>query len=228
MRFSRTKTKGMRCEFEELERERQMDLEIDMEVIEEVEKFKYLGSVVQRDGNLDAEITNRIQSGWNKWRKCSSILCDKRIPVRLKSRIQRQVVRPAMLYGSETWASRRSDEKRLDVTEMRMLRWAFGITRRDQVRNEHIRGSMRIAKISNRVKESRLRWFGHLRRRENNHPTRRIMNLEPPGRRRRGRPYLRWQDCVNRDMREIGARIDDCLERNRWRDMLQNRYSDPK
>ena len=39
------------------------------------------------------------------WKKCSRVLCDKRMPVKLKGKVYRTVVRPAMLYGAETWAT---------------------------------------------------------------------------------------------------------------------------
>ena len=128
LRINRIKTVGMRCNFEEVAREREIDLEIDFHKLKEVESFKYLGSVIQNNGDLDEELTRSIQSGWNRWRKCSGVLCDRRMPVKLKSKIQRQVVRPAMLYSSETWATRKKDEDRIDVNEMRMLRWECGLT----------------------------------------------------------------------------------------------------
>ena len=148
--------------------------------------------------------------------------------MKLKSRVQRQVVRPAMIYGAETWASKVSQEARLDATEMRMLRWACGITLKDRVRNEHIRGSLKIAPVSMKIKESRLRWYGHLRRREDEHPTRLMMDMAIPGRRRRGRPKLRWLDCVNRDMNEMNLNEIMALNRNDWRRKLRDHYSDPK
>ena len=73
----------------------------------------------------------------------------------------------------------------------------------DRIRNEYIRGSMKVKAISQKVKESRLRWYGHVKRREPEHPTRRVMEMNPPGRRRLGRPALRWKDCIARDMREV-------------------------
>ena len=39
---------------------------------------------------------------------------------------------------SDTWATRRGQGARLEVNEMRMLRWMCGVTRRDKIRNEHI------------------------------------------------------------------------------------------
>ena len=66
--------------------------------------FRYLGFTVQADGGLDLEVEKRIQAGWNNWRNLTGVLCDKRVPLRVKSRIYKLMVLPAMMYGLETAA----------------------------------------------------------------------------------------------------------------------------
>ena len=61
--------------------------------------------------------------------------------MKLKGNVYRTVVRPALLYGAETWATTRGQEARLEVNEMRMLRWMCGVTRRDKIRNENKTGA---------------------------------------------------------------------------------------
>ncbi len=65
-------------------------------------------------------------------------------------------VRPAMMYGAETWAVKKAQEK-LDVAEMRMLRWMSGVTKLDSIGNERIRGTTKVGEISKKVQESRLK-----------------------------------------------------------------------
>ena len=55
--------------------------------------------------------------------------------------VYKTVVRPAMMYGAETWALKKAQEKKLDVAEMRMLRWMSGVTKMDRISNERIRGT---------------------------------------------------------------------------------------
>ena len=98
------------------------EMKMDEEVIKQVSSFKYLGSHVTSDGELVNEVNHRIQSGWNAWRRLTGVLCDKKISARLKGKVYKTAVRPAMLYGSETWPMKRVHEKKVDVTEMRMLR----------------------------------------------------------------------------------------------------------
>ena len=61
------------------------------------------------------------------------------------------------MYGSETWATMKSQERRLEVNDMRMLRWMYGVTNKDKTRNEHVRGSVKVAPVTKKITEKRLR-----------------------------------------------------------------------
>ncbi|XP_063595292.1 uncharacterized protein LOC134772260 [Penaeus indicus] len=98
----------------------------------------------------------------DSWKKMSGVLCDKRIPTRVKGKIHQLVIQPAMLYGLETGPPTNKTTKRQEVAEMKMCRWACGVTRRDRVRNEDIRRQMGVKNIGLRCKSARLRWFGHI------------------------------------------------------------------
>jgi hypothetical protein len=52
------------------------------------------------------------------------------------------------------------------LAEMRMLKWMCGVTRMDKVRNEYIRGSLKVAPITEKLKRNRLSWYRHVTRRE--------------------------------------------------------------
>ena len=69
-----------------------------------VKEFKYLGSTVQESGGYEREVRKRVQARWNGWRKVSKIICDKRLPARVKGKVYSSVVRPAMVYELETMA----------------------------------------------------------------------------------------------------------------------------
>ena len=71
-----------------------------------------------------------------------------------------------MMYGAETWAVKKAQEKKLDVAEMRMLRWMSGVTKLDRIRNKTIKWKTKVGDISKKVHESRLKWYGHVLRRE--------------------------------------------------------------
>ena len=92
-----------------------------------------------------------------------------------RGEVYKTVVRPAMMYGAETWAVKKAQEKKLDVAEMRMLRWISGVTKMDRIRNERIRGTTKVGEISKKVQESRLTWYGHVLRREDEYVGKRVM-----------------------------------------------------
>jgi len=120
-RLSRSKTEYLRCGFSGVDRD---DGEVTMGgvVVPQVEKFKYLGSIIEESGDIDEDISHRIRAGWQKWRKTCGVLCDKKIPLRLKGRVYRMVVRPALLYGVECWPIKKTQVQRMMVAEMRMIR----------------------------------------------------------------------------------------------------------
>ena len=69
------------------------------EEVERVTHFKYLGTSIEEEGGMETEIAKRVGSGWMNWKKCSGVLCDKRMPVKLKGKVYRTViVRPSMQY----------------------------------------------------------------------------------------------------------------------------------
>ena len=68
---------------------------------------------------------------------------------------------------------------------MRMIRWMSGVTKLDRIRNERIRGTARVGEIFNIMQESRLKWYRHVLRRQDEYVGKRVMGMEVPGKRRR-------------------------------------------
>ena len=123
------------------------------------------------------------------------------------------------------WAVKEAQEKKLDVAEMRMLRWMSGVTKLDRIRNERIRGTTKVGEISKKVQESRLKWYGHVLRREDEYVGKRVMAMEVPGKRRRGRPKRMWLDSIGNELSEGKLSRDDAQDRARWRRLI--RHIDP-
>ena len=53
-----------------------------------------------------------------------------------------------------------------------------------------------------------IKWAGHVERMADDRLPQRVAELREPGRRRRGRPRLRWEDCVKRDVKKAGEEED--------------------
>ena len=103
---------------------------------------------------------------------------------------------------------------------MKMLRFSLGVTRMDKIRNEYTRlhseGQHRWEGLE-RKHEARLRWYGHLRRKYDGYIGRRMLRMELPGKKKRGRPKKRFMDVVKENMAEVDVTEEDTEDRNNWR-----------
>ncbi|KAK3571518.1 hypothetical protein QTP86_012862 [Hemibagrus guttatus] len=174
MKVSHSKTEYMCVN----EREGSGTVRLQGEEVKKVQKFKYLGSTVQSNGECAKEVKKRVQAGWNGWRKVLGVLCDRKISARIKGKVYRTVVRPAMLYGLETVSLRKRQESELEVAELKMLRFSLGVTRLDRISNEYIRGTAHVGRLGDKVREAKLRWFGHVQRRERSRATKLGLKIE--------------------------------------------------
>ena len=84
-------------------------LHIDGHEYEIVDKFCYLGDMLSQEGGCEHAILKRIQTGWLKFRELSGLLIGKGMSVKSKGIIYTTCIRPAMLYGSETWQTKVED-----------------------------------------------------------------------------------------------------------------------
>ncbi|GJW41786.1 retrovirus-related pol polyprotein LINE-1 [Tanacetum coccineum] len=193
-RVSREKTaEYIRCDSvcnSEIALYKEWEVCIGDKILQPKESFRYLGSMLHKSGRIDEDVTHRIKATWLK---------------------------PAMLYGSECWPITKALANRMEVAELRMLRWTCGKTMLDMIPNGCIGGSLECETIINKMREEWLRWFGHVRRRPQSTPVRRVEALVVDDMRRRGRPKLRWDDRVKLDMKELLLSKDMTSDRNEWR-----------
>ena len=57
------------------------------EGVAKVDDFKYMGSTVQSNVECGREVKKREQAGWNGWRRMSGVICDRRVPARVKGKV---------------------------------------------------------------------------------------------------------------------------------------------
>ena len=98
-----------------------------------------------------------MQARWNGWRRVSGVIYDRKLPARVKGKVYSSVVRPVMVYGLETVAVTKKQVKQMEVAEMKMLRFAMGVTRKDKIRNKYIRSTVKVERLGIKMKEGRLR-----------------------------------------------------------------------
>ena len=166
--------------------------------------FVYLGGAVCGDGKTEREVRRRVQAGANAWRAVEGVMADRRISKRLKGKVMSTYVTPPCLYGTETLAL--TDlQQRLQVCENNWVRKIARVTRADRRRMVELREETGVQRsFTERLVRSRLQWAGHVERMADDRLPKRAAELREQGRRRRGRPRLRWEHCVKRHVRKSG------------------------
>ncbi|KAK3511562.1 hypothetical protein QTP70_010709 [Hemibagrus guttatus] len=109
-----------------------------------------------------SESREQVEENLERWRfalerrgmKVSRIQSNGECGKEVKKRVQ-----------AETVSLRKRQESELEVAELKMLRFSLGVTRLDRIRNEYIRGTAHVGRLGDKVREARLRWFGHVQRR---------------------------------------------------------------
>ena len=187
--------------------------------VDTVREFSYLGDTLSESGGCEVAVTSRARLGWMKFRECGEILIGRRYPLMLKGAVYKSYVRPAILYGSETWSMGVNEMGILRRAERAMVRAMCGVKLVDRKRAEVL---MQMVGLEEAVEQLALansvRWFGHILRREDGHVLGRALDFEVEGCRRRGRPKRTWKKQVEKEVRRVGLKREDAFSRVRWRD----------
>ena len=143
------------------------------------------------------------------------------LSIKNKIKLYKTLIRTVLACGSEIWVLSKPDEAILGDFERKILRAIFWPTHDNgewiiKYKNE-LYTLYKESDIVTYIKINRLKWAGHVIRMEEQSPTRRVLVAVVEGRRQRGRPKLRWEECVVEDARKL-------WERN-WRNAARNRDS---
>src|SRR6266536_6191570 len=163
-----------------------------------VEKFRYLGSTLSQNANIDAEITERIAGASVAFGRLRHRLWDDRnIKLHTKINVYRAVVISTLLYGSETWTLYRRHVKTLEHFHMRCLRPIAGIKWQRKIPNTEVLECCNISGIEAFLYRTNLRWKGHLLRMPDNRLPKAVFYGQlTNSKRSRGRPLKRYKDMM--------------------------------
>ena len=161
----------------------------------------------------------KVEQELERWRDqfdyVSGVMCDKNMPIKLKNKIYKTIVKPAMIYGSECWAVKKNDTQKLHTTEMRMLRWARCKTNKDHIKNEDIWREANVEPMTTFLRKKRLRWYGHVLRNEGEDTTKNMLIMQVQWQRRRGGPRkdgwsISWRTWKSTRWRKTWHNIEVC------------------
>ena len=211
MRINVGKTKVMKIGKEET----RLNITLNGQQLEQINSFKYLGAIVNSEGNTIEEIRKRIGMGKEAYTKMRGLLNAKKIPISLRIRFAKCYVWSIVLYGCESWVIRKKEEKYLESFEMWLWRRMEGIKWTEKVRNEEVMrrvGEQRT--LLETIRKRKRNWLGHILRRDC--LQRRVMEGKIEGKRGRGRIKLGMISDMKRG-RTYQEMKEDAQDRDKWR-----------
>lgn len=202
----------------------QIELQNDYRIhIKETDNYMYLGVLINDKCDEEAEIdlrlakANRCAGGLHK------ILKSKQVTRATKKRIYKTILRPTVLYGSETWVVNKKQQTKLEIWERKILRKIYGGKKTDdgweRRTNNEIYELYNDTAIINVIRSKRLQWLGHLERMERTRDVKEVAWKIPEGKKKKGRPRRKWKEAVMQDVAEQDIRDwkNIARDRDKWR-----------
>ena len=193
---------------------RAVNVYLDDQKVEQVDNFKYLGSLITDDGRCEKEIKIRIAMAKEAFTRRRELLT-KRMKASLKRKIVKTLIWTVLLYGAETWTLRREDIRRLEACEMWFWRRIEGISWKDHMKNEEVlsRVGERRTLIETIVRRKK-NWIGHVLRGQGT--LKKIIEGRMEGKRGRGRMRIGMLDLLQEEG-GYTAMKRRALDRQAWR-----------
>lgn len=191
-------------------------------ILEVVDKFCYLGDMIGAGGGAEEASRARVRCSWSKFRELTPILTSRGATLKMKGRIYKACVQSVMVYGSETWAMKVEDMRRLERAERMMVRWMCGVTLKERKHSEELLARLGIEGVAEIVRRGRLRWYGHVERLNARDSRKRdwvsaCREITVEGSRGRGRGRKTWKECVEEDMKRLRLKKEEVHDRALWR-----------
>ena len=137
---------------------------IDAQKVEQVKRFKYLGSVITEDGHCDDDIRSRIAMGKAAFMEKKAILTSK-MDLELRKRIMKSTIWSVALYGAETWTVTKDHRNKLEAFEMWLWRRMLKISWTEKVSNQQVLARIQEERsLINSIQQRKHKWLGHVLR----------------------------------------------------------------
>jgi len=196
--------------------------------VEGVDRFTYLGSLIDSHGGGRTECLRRIGMASSCMRDLAAVWKQKHLSLQTKLRLYSSLVTPVLLYGSDTWTLNKSELSKLQAFHMRNQRLIMNIKWYDKVRNVEIAAQTGLPHIGTIIQRQRHALFGHVVRLDSDTPANQALALHrdinegrrvPQGwRRPRGRPRTTFVQQMKADTGlPISTTWKRATDRLRWR-----------
>ena len=108
------------------------------------------------------------------------------------------IIEPSLLYGCGSWPSQEKYLSKINAVQMRVLSKIGGKTRRDRIRNARIRANLNQNAVTQKIEQTQLKWYGHVKRMKESRIPRQILEARTEGKRPRGRQRTTYMDVIEK------------------------------
>ncbi|CAG4966429.1 unnamed protein product [Colias eurytheme] len=163
------------------------------------EKYIYLGKQISFDRLSNyQEIERRAQLTWNKYWSFKEIF-KSNMPIKLKTKVMNSCLIPCLTYACQTWKFNKSVKEKIITCQRGMERSMLNIKRINKIRHTKIRNITKATDGLEQALALKWKWAGHIARLQDHRWTRKVSEWRGPvGKRKKGRPYNRWEDEIKR------------------------------
>ena len=142
-----------------------MVLTLDRETIERVERYTYLGSMINANWDQSEEVRCRIEKARTIFNKKKTFFVSKNLSLKLKIRMVRCYILPVLLYGVEAWTMTEALMRRLESFEMWIYRRILRISWIKHTTNEEVlRRVDKTKEVTFTVQMRKMKYSGHVMR----------------------------------------------------------------
>ena len=184
-----------------------------------VDSFCYLGDTISGGGGCTEAAVARSRSGWGKFKEMLPVLTCKSLSLKTRGSLYNTFVRSSMFHGSECWAPKMEDIRRMKRNERSMLRWLCCLKPENNKGLDSIYEELEIPSLEVSLQARRLSWYGHVQRSDG--WIKRCTDMDIAGTAPRGRPRKTWSSTLRKDLSDCGLDPAAAGDRTVWKSSVR-------